>query len=508
MKGNVLEYLEQTASRVPERIAFCDDHTILTFARLYNLARAAGSRLARILPPRGVAAVLMDGRSIDCIPAFLGAAYAGGAYAPLDPSMPAERLALILSQMRPDCILTDDKGRKALDNLDRTFAPEIDFSEASRTAVDEQLLDSIRARSGVYDPLSILYTSGSTGVPKGSIQSHSSYINYTESTIDVYGFDEQVVFGNQSPFFYANSIIDIFPPIALGAQVYLFPPGSLSFPHQFLACLREHGVTELTMTPSSFIAVSEALEAGCLPKLRYGIMSGEKMPWRPLQRWMKAAPQAGFYNFYGSTEAFSVAVGRVDQEYTDGDLLPVGRPFRQADIVFLDDKENEADPQTGGEMLISNPWLSSGYHRDTERTAAAFPIDPMRRGYFERFYRTGDMGRLNARGELLVTGRADTQIKHHGYRMELGEVEAALRSLPEWLDGCVLYDNASAELCCFWTGPLTQKELCSALRGKLPRYMLPERFVHLDAMPHTATMKIDRMALCSAYMSGGRNAPD
>ncbi len=508
MNGNILTYLEHTASRVPERTAFFDDHRALTFARLHELARAVGSRLARVLPPRGVAAVLMDGRSIDCIPAFLGTAYAGGAYAPLDPSMPAERLALILSLMRPDCILTDEKGRRALDALGNPAAPVIDFSDAAETAIDAQRLALIRARCGVYDPLSILYTSGSTGVPKGSIQSHSSYINYTEATIEVYGFDEQVVFGNQSPFFYANSIIDIFPPIALGAKVYLLPPGSLAFPRQFLSSLQERRVSELTMTPSSFIAASEALEEGCLPDLCYGIMSGEMMPWRPLQRWMKAAPQAGFYNFYGSTEAFSVAVGRVDREYADGDLLPVGRPFRQAEIVFLDEKEDEADPQTGGEMLIASPWLSSGYHRDAERTAAAFLIDPMGRGYFERFYRTGDIGRLNGRGELLVTGRADTQIKHHGYRMELGEVEAALRSLPGWQDGCVLHDRDNAVLYCFWTGALTQKELCSALRGKLPRYMLPERFVHLDAMPHTATMKIDRVALRCAYMGGAPNVHD
>ena len=500
MNGNILEDLERTAARVPERVAFLDDQTALTFAQLHHQARAVGSCLMDVMPPRGVAAVLMDGRSMTCVPAFLGVAYAGGAYAPLDPAMPAERLAVILERMRPDCVLTDDKGRRAMSALTSVTAPVVDFADAVETAVRSEALAAVRARSGMFDPLSILYTSGSTGIPKGSIQSHASYIHYTEATIEVYGFDEGTIFGNQSPLFYANSIIDIYPPIALGATVYLLPANALAFPRRFGQCLRERHVTELTMTPSSFIAVSEALEEGSLPELTHGIMSGEMMPWAPLKKWMRVAPNAGFYNFYGSTEAFSVAVGRVRDHYEDSELLPVGRPFRQAHILFTDEEGREVDPLNGGEMLVSNPWLSSGYHRDPERTEAAFALDPMQRGYFERFYRTGDIGRLTPDGELLVLGRRDAQVKHHGYRMELGEVELALRGIPGWRDGCVLFDQPTGRLFCFWTGGLTEKELLAGLKKKLQRYMLPDVCIHLDELPHTATMKIDRVALRKGYM--------
>jgi amino acid adenylation domain-containing protein len=466
------------------------------------MARSVGSCLAQVLPMRGVVAVLMNGRNIDCIPAFLGVIYAGGAYAPLDPSMPQERMELILSIMKPDCILADDYGRAALSLPGNQHTQVIGYANAAHTAIDQSVLDKIRVWSSMFDPLSILYTSGSTGIPKGSVQSHSSYIHYNEETIDVFGFDENVVFGSQSPFFYANSIIDIYPPIALGAQVYLLPANALAFPARFLSCLKEHHVTELTMTPSSFVAIanSEVFQPGCLTELSYGIMSGERMPWRPLMQWMKAAPNAGFYNFYGSTEAFSVAVGKVEGDHDEGELLPVGKPYRHAHIVFIDEDECETDPLTGGEMLISNPWLSAGYHRNAERTQAAFLIDPMRRGYFERFYRTGDIGRLNENGELLVLGRRDSQIKHHGYRMELGEVENALRSISGWADGCVLFNNESGQIYCFWTGKLTQIELQTALKSKLQRYMLPDFYVHLESMPHTATMKIDRVSLFKAYM--------
>lgn len=499
MNSNILEDLERTATRVPDRVAFCTDKESLTFAQLQGLAQAVGSHLCRTLPVRGIAAILMDGRALGCVPAFLGVAYAGCAYAPLDPAMPAERLAQILELMAPECILVDAKGQTAVGGLTTPLCPVISYEDAAGAAIDDEALAERRAQADVFDPLTILYTSGSTGVPKGSVQSHSSYIHYTEATIDIYGFDESVVFGNQSPFFYANSIIDIFPPIALGARVYLLPSNALAFPKRFLSCLREQRVTELTMTPSSFISLTQQLEPGCLPELKFGIMSGEAMPWGPLHTWMHAAPHAGFYNFYGSTEAFSVAVGRVERTYQEGDLLPVGKPFRQVKITFLDEHANEMDPLIGGEMLVSSPWVASGYHRDPARTAAAFPNCAAERGAVRRSYFTGDVGRLTPDGELQVLGRRDAQVKHHGYRMELGEVEAVLRGIPGWADGCALLDAAQDKLYCFWTGALTREELLCALKKKLPRAMIPECFVHLPELPHTATMKLDRAALAGRY---------
>ena len=161
------------------------------------------------------------------------------------------------------------------------------------------------------------------------MQTHFSYLHWTEATIAMYGLTEQTVLANQSPFFYANSILEIFPPVALGASVYMLPAGALTFPARLIDCLNAHCVTELCMTPSSFISIvhAGALRPGCLPHLKWGIMSGESMPWGPLERWMDAAPNAGWWHFYGSTEMFSVAVGKVARTHQLGDRLPVGRPF-------------------------------------------------------------------------------------------------------------------------------------------------------------------------------------
>ena len=190
-----------------------------------------------------------------------------------------------------------------------------------------------------------------------------------------------------------------------------------------------------------------------------------------------------------------IAVRRLDRVYSDSELIPVGQAYKGVEILIVDEEDRELPRGEKGEMLIASPWICSGYYRDAARTQSALVSDPTDRGYSTRYYRTGDIGRLDEDGTLTVHGRRDSQIKRAGYRMELGEVEAALRRVEGWKDGCVLYDKASGKLACFWEGALTQKELTSALKKQLPRYALPDTFIHLDAMPHTATMKVDREAL-------------
>ena len=497
VKANMLEYLEETAKRLPDKTAFYDDHEKMTFAALLETAQSIGSRLAETAAPRQSVALLLDPRSIRNIPALFGALYAGCAYATLDIAMPPERLRLLLDLLQPAAVLADEKGSKAYQGCGLTGVPLIAYDDAAACAVNEETLAAVRRQASAYDPLSILYTSGSTGIPKGSIQTHFSYIHWTEATIEMYGFTGDAVFGNQSPFFYANSILEIFPPVALGATVYLLPAGALTFPKKFISCLREQRVTCLCMTPSSFISVVNGgvLTAGCLPELKWGIMSGESMPWDPLKVWMDATPNADWWHFYGSTEMFSVAVGKVDKNHQSGDRLPVGKPFSLAHILFLDENGDEAKPGTPGEMLLSSPWIAVGYHRDPERTAASWVVDPLNRGWQERFFRGGDMGYIREDGQLMVLGRKDAQIKHMGYRMEIGEVEAALQQISGWREGCVLFDRENDKLWCFYTGDLQEKEIKAALKERLARYMLPDQYVHLDEMPHTATMKLDRNRL-------------
>ncbi len=496
MTGNILEYIENAAFQWPNRVAFADEHESLTFAELWQEARRIGSALIPHTVRQMPVAVVMTDRSVHCVATLLGVASAGCPFAPLDAAMPPERLQIILEQLQPVALLCDEATRDAVRQVP-TSCPVLTVETLREAPVDEAALAALRQASSVWDILSIMFTSGSTGLPKGVAQSQYSYIAYTDATIDKYSFTQETVFGNQSPFFYANSIIDIYPPLKLGATVYILPGRCLSFPRMLVEQLRDHHITELTMTPSSYVKAAQAgvLEPGCLPELEYIILSGEAAHWQTLEAWMAAAPRAGVWNFYGSTEVFSVAVWRLNRAFADGETIPVGVPFSQVEVLIVDEDDNPVPRGERGLMLIRDPWLCAGYYRDKARTDGAFVIDPLGRGTYSRYFRTGDIGQFNGEGQLIVHGRADSQIKRAGYRMELGEVEYALRTIPGWENGCVLYDRDSGKLACFYEGALTRAEISRALKKMLPRYAVPDTFVQLEAMPYTATMKIDREKL-------------
>ena len=496
MYENVLEYLEHAAKAWPERIAFGDEREEMTYPALMDAAKRIGTGIAAHAAIRQPVAVIMTDRSVRCVAGMLGVVYAGCPYSPLDAAMPTERLQVILEQLQPGAILCDENTRADVEKAVRT-CPVLTYEQLVQLDADEARLAWIRDRVSTWDILSILFTSGSTGVPKGVAQSHHSYIAYTETNTERFGFTIDDVYANQSPFFYANSITDLYPPIKFGAQVYIMPTRCLSFPKLLIDTLREKQVTVLCMTPSSYVraASSGVMTEGCLPALKYIVLSGEAAHWQTLQVWLSAANNAKVWNFYGSTELLGVAVKRLERTYSDSEIIPVGTLYKGLEVLIVDEDGNELPRGERGEMLIANPWLFSGYYRDKVRTDAAFTYDPLNRGYLTRYYCTGDIGSISEEGELTVHGRKDSQIKRAGYRMELGEVEAALHAIPGWENGCVLYDRESGKLCCFWSGALTQKDIQGALKKQLPRYALPDTYIHVEEMPYTATMKIDRVKL-------------
>lgn len=417
MKRSVLDYLENTAKRCPERLAW-DASAPFTFGQWWDAAQRIASSLSSRCARNTPVAVLMNPRSAECVKIFFGVWAAGCFYAPLDPMLPPERLKLIMQNLQPTAIVYDEESRAKAEAVCPDGCEGVLWSDAAQSPVDADKLAQIRQTVTPDHPAAILYTSGSTGIPKGVAHTQGSLMAYTEETIERYQFTENTVFGNQSPLFYANSIIDIFPPALLGAKACMIPATALSFPKTLVNYLRQKGITELTMTPSSFVQVANSgvLTENCLPELEYMIMSGEVMPWAQLAVWMNAAPKGHAWNFYGSTEP--------------------------------------------------GVW-----------------------------FRSGDYGFLDAQGRLNVLGRKDSMVKHHGYRMELGEVEAALRSIPGCLEACCLLDKEQDVLWAFAAGNLTEKALMDVLKTKLARYMLPDKIVLLPELPHTANMKIDRQKL-------------
>ena len=498
MVSNFLQYLEASAQRVPEKVFMADDSCADTYSEFVSKARLIGSRISERVSPKNGVVILMDSRHVSCVEAMMGALYAGGFYIPLDPALPVERLQLIFAQLEPALIVYDRKAKKAASELADSY-DFVEFEELLNGSCDDIRLSEIRSSCKSSDLLCILYTSGSTGIPKGVTHTHGQFDAYAQQAIESMGFDETTVFGNQSPYFYANSAIDLFPSIVLGATVYILSASLLSFPKKMVEKLREYKVTELTMTPSSYNAVADAdvLEPGCLPDLKYIELSGERANFKAMKKWTAAACNGFLVNTYGSTEMLSINRWIVDREFQDAEIVPVGVPHNYIDIIFMDENGQEARPGEKGEILASNPFMSSGYYKDKERTQAAFVNDPLNRGWNQIYYHTGDIGYLNDRGELVVCGRKDNQIKHNGYRMELGEIEYAMSFIEGLKEGCCVYDPDAGCIVCFYTGDLTEKDLLAALRRILPRYAVPDRFIHLQEMPYNANVKIDRRKLAA-----------
>ena len=495
---NVLQYLEQSAERCPDKLAYQDDRESVTFREYRDAAMRIGSALKPFGLRKAPVVLLMDGRHISQLKAGMGVLYAGCFYIPLDPASPAERIRLIFEKLRPALVICDDKGSVHRDALGADW-PFVDYAALTDTPVDASFLSERRQESTTYDILFIMYTSGSTGVPKGAVHTHQDLIRYTEITVNVYPFDKSTVFGNQSPFFYANCVHEVFLPLKTGSTTYLLPPWIHSFPGRMISFLREHRIHSLLMTPSSFNAVAEAgvLEPGCLPDLKFILPIGERTNLKLMRMWESAAPNGRFWNFYGSTELLTVATWPVTGDFSENEIIPAGAPYRLVHVVIADENGQECPRGVTGEIYVNSTFRFSGYYNDPERTQEALVTDPLNRGWAERFFRTGDLGFMNEKGQLVVVGRKDSMIKHRGYRMELGEVEYAAMGAGDVGTCCCLLDREveNGELYFFYTGSIPEKDLRNRLRELLPKYAVPENLIRLEKMPYNANRKADRLAL-------------
>lgn len=500
---NVLEYMEQTVTRVPDKVAFANESFEMTFAEVYHDSRAIGSYLNNKGYYNEPVVVFME-KHPKMISAFFGCVYGGDYYVPIDAEMPAFRIELIFENLQPRVIICDE----VTEELAKKFVkPEdgveiIQYDNMVGTTINEEALASIRDRQLDTDPIYIVFTSGSTGVPKGVVACHRSVIDYIENLSDVLGFNEDTRFANQTPLYFDACLKELYPTLKFGATTYLVPKSLFMFPIKLVEFLNEYKINTVCWVVSALTMIS-AFKAfdKVVPEYLHTIAFGsEVFPIKQYNIWKETLPNAKFTNLYGPTECTGMCCYyNVNREFALDDVIPVGRPFHNTEILLLNDKNELANDGEVGEICVRGTSLTLGYFNNFEKTNEVFVQNPLNTRYPELIYRTGDLGKWNEYGELMFVSRKDYQIKHMGHRIELGEIEANVNKIDEIKSSCCVYDKGKGKIVLVYVGDISEKDLIIILKEKLPRYMIPNKVEKLEQMPLTANGKMDRVYLSKTY---------
>jgi amino acid adenylation domain-containing protein len=469
----------------------------------YHELNARANRLARALLARGlraedVVAVVAE-RTLECMAAMLAIFKAGGAYLPIEPHFPADRIATVLARAGCRLVLTE---RGSTDTLEQALdaVPEIQtlFIDA---AYEEGHAEHDLGLPVAADQLAyVLFTSGSTGEPKGAMCEHAGMLNHMFAKIDDLRIGAGQVVAQTGPQCFDISLWQTVAALLVGGRTLVVEQEAILDARRFLDRIVDGRVNVLQVVPSYLEVLLSYLEQHprALPDLRFVSVTGEAVKRELTQRWFAAQPQIRLMNAYGLTETSDDTNHEVMDRAPGGERVPLGRPVNNVHAYVVDEHLSLVPLGAPGEIVFSGISVGRGYINDPERTQRAFMADPHREG--QRLYRSGDFGRWRPDGKLEFLGRRDTQVKISGFRIEIGEIENTLLRVPGIRDAAVVIReraDGSKRLVAFYSAarPLDLTHLRERLSESLPEYMVPAAFHWRATLPLSPNGKIDRKAL-------------
>ncbi|MGI9292096.1 MAG: non-ribosomal peptide synthetase, partial [Gammaproteobacteria bacterium] len=481
--------LEQ-AKRTPSRTAIRDENEDLSYAELAERAQAYAAAITDRADVTGKLVGLNVGRSADTVAIQLGILMAGAAWLPLDPGYPRERLNMMMDDADPVLIITDNESSKVADNR---------FSVQDLHAAADSVGKDFKGKSN--NVAYCLYTSGSTGVPKGIVATHASAVSRCQWMWQAYGFVPEDVFAQRTSLNFVDSIWEIFGPLAHGASVDVLPETLESDAGAMANWIRDRSITHFVVVPALLRALLQIFsERGCPEQLHTVITSGESLSTALTDEFFSALAGVRLLNTYGTSETWDVSCYEVQSEDVNADRVPIGRPVANASICILDEDLQPVPPGVSGELYAGGSGLAVEYLGQPELTHSQFLPNHLRELSTARLYRTGDLASYKADGTVQLIGRLDRQVKLRGLRIETFEIESLILKRDD-IAQCAVVLQTEAEADAWLTLYAVPKfeadvsELRSYLQERLPRAMIPAEIRLMENLPLTPSGKLDVRAL-------------
>ena len=508
----------ERARATPDRTAVRDGTSALTYGELWEQS----ARLAALLTAHGIGrgdrVGMLLAKSVECVVTMLGVLRAGAAYVPVDPRAPASRAAFVLRDAAVRAVVSRAGLLAPLDGHCEDWMPDLALVLGPGdiawlppgTCVRWEEIPAgtpggIPRNVHEGDPAYILYTSGSTGVPKGVVISHRNALTFVEWGLESFGITADDVLSNHAPHHFDLSVFDIYCALHAGATVSIVPDRLAPFATELAKWIETEGITVWYSVPSALVRLLKQgkLERFTYPQLRAMLFAGEPFPVKYLREVMGCFRSAEFHNLFGPTETNVCTWYAVPRPVPESVLdLPIGHGCANMDAVVLRDDGARAGVGDEGELLIGGPGVMLGYWGLPEKTASVRIQHPLHQDYADPVHRTGDRVRVQPDGSFIFLGRRDHMVKTRGYRVELGEIEAALHAHPSVRSAVVAAlpdDEIGSRLFAVVASEdgatAVPSEITPFLLERLARYAVPDYILVLPEIPVTSTGKVDRTAI-------------